>query len=118
MKLDIDKVPNSLQSAIDTIVDALDEDDRRYVAANDEYSVHMTIGMGLRNCWSLWDKETHLVQWFISEFKIAHADDISGLILTGVWCKVRSVTFDPYAIAKGFHEHWRRFGVDPITGNI
>jgi hypothetical protein len=116
MKLDLDKVPSTLDEAVDMVVVALEPEDMEFIKSHEAVDAHHTVGRGLRNAWSLWDKETVLVQWFKENYKIFHADDLSGVILSSVWAKVRGEKYDIQADITEFHEHWKRQGVDPETG--
>lgn len=107
MKSDQDKVPSSIEQAVDMIVDTLDDEDRETIKnMNSSSSVHHFVGRFLRNSWSLWKNDTPLKRDAVATYGIAHADDISGLILEWVWCRVRGVEFDPHAHAATYHKHW------------
>ena len=77
--------------------------------------MHHTVGRYIRNSWSLWERETALVQHYIARFGLAHADDLSGLMLEQALCEVRGQAFDIEAKVRHYLEHWREQGVDPIT---
>jgi hypothetical protein len=110
-----DKIPRDLDSAINLLVNDLKEEDREFIKNNESISLHHGLGRSIRNAWNLWDKETHLVQWFIKNLGICHADDISGIIFTGVWQKVLNQYFDPLKEVERYHRHWKACGYDPAT---
>lgn len=112
-----DIVPSNLNSAIEILYASIGEEDIEWMKTADASTaqLHHTLGRQIRNAWSLWDKETHLVRYFQSEFDIMHADDISGLILTGLIKTVRRESFDPYEEVKVYHKHWFSQGIDPKT---
>ena len=116
MSINPDKVPSNLNEAVELICGSLSEEDRAFIlAADDSSSVHFTVGMCLRNNWSLWEKDTPIHNWFRKELGICFADDISGTILASVWHKVRGLPFEAKDHVKFYHEHWRRHGIDPVT---
>jgi len=110
MILNQDKVPINLEDAIKTLKEGLEPADIETMKQK-TYSPsqgHFSIGMALRNEWSLWEKDTILVQWFKKEYGLDHADDISGLILD---CLYRDVLGEPRqdkALAKRFLDHWKK----------
>jgi len=114
MKIDPDSVPNSVATAVEALVVSLEKDDIEYIRSTKGTSGHFTIGMAIRNSWSLWEKETPIVQDAIKTYKIAHGDDISGLIFAWAWAKVRGEDFDPLAFVERYHEHWAKTGKTSI----
>lgn len=112
-----DLVPSNLNSAIDYLYACIGEEDLESIRTNKVKYIdfHDTLGRAIRNAWSLWDKETHLVRYFQLHFDIGHADDISGLILTGLIKTIRKEPFDPYEEVKRYHNHWFARGIDPKT---
>lgn len=109
--MNLDKVPSTLEDAIDMIIADLTEDDLDYLENNKSTTIHLSYGRYIRNIWSLWDSETVLVQHFLNRFDIGHADDISGIILECVWRKVNSVDLDVESQVKKYHEHWTKLGL-------
>jgi len=109
MKLNPDLVPTTLKEAIETIKEGLTQDDLIAIKnpTFDGARVHFTVGMMLRNEWSLWDKDSILVRWFKKNYDINYADDVSGLILD---CLVRDVQGIPRRdkeLAKQYIQHWK-----------
>ena len=115
MHINQDQVPGSLREAIDLLIEGLDDADRDFIHGNPTFGA-FGFGMAIRNSWGLWEPESHLVQWFKTNYKIAHADDISGIILKSFWAEVRGESFDAQAEADRYREHWITQGIDPLTG--
>ena len=103
MKINKDIVPSTVEKAVDLIVDALAEEDINYIKQHSSESIHLTIGQYIRNSWSLWYQDTPLKRDAVHTYKIAHADDISGLIFEWVWHKVLEKEFDPIKHCEIFH---------------
>ena len=120
MKLNEDFVPATANEAITEIVDyGLSPEDLDFIRSNDSVTVHMSAGMSLRNSWSLWEKDTPLQKDFQKRFKLfGHADDISGIILEGVWAIVKGEDLETVLKNKAdsMRQHWLKHRVDPLTG--
>lgn len=119
MNLNPDRVPATIDEAVTMLHDGLNEQDREAVLKHPPESVHFTLGMYLRNNWSLWDKDTPMHRDFRERFKLfGHGDDISGMILKSVWAKVHGL--DVAAVqateAETYRRHWLAHGVNPETG--
>lgn len=76
---------------------------------------HFTLGRSIRNNWGLWSHESLLRKDAISKYGIAHADDISGLIIAWMVAKVKGVDFDPFEECKKYHEHWAKLGMTSLA---
>ena len=105
-----DVVPSSLDHAVDIIVAGLSADDVEFFETESTTRAHHEGGRFLRNTWSLWDKESHLVQWFRTHLGISHADDISSVILVAVQARVIGIKFYPTPMLDRFREHWAKLG--------
>lgn len=109
MNLNPDKVPINLEDALKTIKDGLEEGE--IVAMKERKfnpsQLHFTVGMFLRNEWSLWEKDTILVRWFKENYGIEHADDISGLILDCVYRDTIGEPRQDKEIAQKCIQHWK-----------
>lgn len=109
MKIDPDSVPATVEAAVDAVVDALSDSERHLISmAMTPAVVHHTAGRFIRNSWSLWSPDSPIKRNAVERYKIAHADDISGLIFEWVWAKVRGTPFDPLEHVEGYHLHWLR----------
>jgi hypothetical protein len=111
-------IPESLDDAIDTLYSDLSAKDVKFIEENDHSTIHFFGGMQMRNNWHLWDKKSPINKDIQRRFKLAHGDDCSGLIFTGLWAKVRGedVTKELKKCAARYTKHWRKSGVDPMTG--
>jgi len=119
MKFNEDKVPATVDEAIEQLHTALTKEDKAQIGALDSSAVHMTLGMYLRNNWSLWDRSTRLSQDFQTRFKLyGHSDDLSGMILQGLWAAVReqNVAHVLEQAAESYRRHWLAHGLNPETG--
>lgn len=119
MQLNEDFVPSTIDEAIGAIVSGLQPDDIDYIKESKSGSVHFTTGMGLRNGWSLWEQDTPLQLDFKRRFRLfGHGDDMSGIILEGVWAKVRGENVNEVLekTAERFRKHWIKTGLNPETG--
>ena len=61
--------------------------EKEFVAA-----VHMGLGMAIRNEWGLW-KGSRLAEYF-REMGVRHPDDMSGIVMSAFWHKIKGVDFD------------------------
>jgi hypothetical protein len=114
MKLDQDKVPSTIRAAVKMLVDSLSDEDLEVVRATDTSEHHFPVGQGLRNGWSLWEADSPLKRDAVKTYRIAHADDISGLILAWAFALARSELFDPQDHCLVYHEHWQRHGMTSL----
>ena len=103
-------VPTTIEKAVQQIISSCSEKDLEFIRNNPSASVHFDYGMGLRNNWGLWKKDSPLKLDAIKTYNIAHADDISGLILEWVFEKIKTGSFDPIEHCKIYHEHWKKLG--------
>lgn len=110
MKLNPDMVPINLEEAIKTLTEGLTPEDIAEIKRPNfvPSQVHMTVGIMLRNEWSLWDKDSILMRWFKKNYGIDHADDLSGLIID---CLVQDIKDKPRRdkeLAKKYIDHWKK----------
>lgn len=83
-------------------------------------STHFFSGMHIRNSWKLWwskdwnEPKPPLNEWFNS-IGIVHADDMSGILLTCFYRKLKSIPYDIEKQVEKYHKHWKECGyVDGI----
>ena len=100
-------VPINLEEALKTLKEGLTTEDLTEIKDPifNAARVHFTVGMMLRNEWSLWDKDSILVRWFKENYGIDFTDDVSGLILD---CLVRDIQGLPRRdkeLAKRYIQH-------------
>ena len=115
MQIDMDSVPATVAVAVDQLFHSLEEDDIKFIESNPVEAVHHTVGMSVRNAWSLWEPDSPLKRDAVEKYGIAHADDISGLIFAWLYAKVRREDFAPAIHAQRYHRHWERQGTDALT---
>jgi hypothetical protein len=113
MKLNQDAVPTNLDEAVNFLIESLTQRDHQEIKEllktdSALSSTHHFLGTYLRNNWSLWE-DCPLVRWFIKEYKIVHADDISGIILEAFSHRYRGLNYDPVSTVKRFHKHWEQY---------
>lgn len=110
MNIDPDKVPATIEESVKTLVASLSEEDVKYIKTlENHYSCHFSAGMAIRNNWSLWSPDSPLKRDAVDKYKIAHADDISGLMFAWVWALVREEPFDPLKHVEVYHTHWKNY---------
>lgn len=117
MKLDLAIQPKNLDEAINQIIAALEPDDIDYIKTVESSELHFSLGMYLRNNLNLWKRDSDINIWFQKTYGLGHADDLSSIILDGVWsevCKKPRITTE---LVKEFKNHWRHQGVSAIDGS-
>lgn len=67
----------------------------------DPSAMHHDLGMTIRTDWSLWERDTPLKRDAVTNYGIAHPDDITGLILAWASAVIRAEPFTPL-------EHYKR----------
>ena len=118
MEIPQDTVPPTVMAAAECVVASLSEDDREYIKRGDSLSrAHMTVGRYLRNNWGLWE-DSPIRRDAITSYQIAHADDISGLILEWAVAMVRGELFKPHVACERFHTHWSHYGTTSIKAGL
>ena len=114
MKLDPDKVPDTMEEAVAALIAGFSEADRLAVSGlASPAAMHFELGMAMRNNWSFWE-DTPLRRDCIAKWKIAHGDDLSGLMLAWIYAQLREESFDPEVYCQRFHEHWKKYGTTAL----
>lgn len=113
-----EKIPVDLTEAVAILESWMTEADKEKIRNSDPACYHHGFGTNVRNKWHLWERNTPLVQWFISTYGIAHADDISGIMMNSLWAKVRNEYYDPRIDVQRYKEHWARMGYDPLKEEV
>lgn len=111
------RIPETLEDAIDLVEAELPETTRLQIRSGEiktHVSMHSGLGMSIRNDLCLWEETAPLVQHFRTRFGLGHADDISGIILAGVFAKIRGRVFDPMPQVRSFTAHWKHEGLDAL----
>lgn len=111
-----DVVPSTIEAAVQAIVAGTDEAEKEYIRkiASSASAAHHGLGRALRNGWSLWQDDSPLKRDAVKTYGIAHADDISGLILSWAVAIIRGDEFDPQAECQRYHEHWKKYGTTAL----
>lgn len=108
---------STIKAAVSSIIESLQDEDLDEII-NPNYSpanIHHTVGRHIRNEWLLWQNDSPLKRDAVNTYGIAHADDISDLILEWVFANVRGMPFDPIAHCDCYHEHWKTYGTNSLA---
>lgn len=108
MDVQTKEIPKTIDEAVELVIKELKPEDRGFILNNPPSLIHHTAGRNMRNNWGLWDnpEQSPLKKDAVEKYKLAHADDISGLIYEMVWAKIRGKTFDADAYCKELEDHW------------
>ncbi len=115
-------VPGSLEEAVDFLIsknnEATLEKIRNMTEREFMSTVHHGMGTAIRNDWGLWwhgikhledvPKEMPTLIAEMYSYGIVHGDDISGIILTSTYRKIKGVDRDLPGQIKVYHDHWKR----------
>jgi len=112
--IDPDSVPSTIKSAVESIEARLTEADRASILTSKASKYHFGIGMYIRNEWSLWSPDSPLKRDAVNTYRIAHPDDISGLILEWLFSKVKGEDFDPIKHCEVYHNHWLKYEISSL----
>lgn len=74
---------------------------------------HFGAGMGIRNSWGLWG-DSPLAKYF-KDLGIHHPDDMSGIIMNTLWCRIHNQPFRLDARVKYYQAYWRANAQPPET---
>lgn len=112
-------IPLTLEAAIDSVVDQLDPESLKIVKdpTSKPGQTHFFGGMAIRNMW-LHPVGSPLLQHFKTRFGLGCADDASGMILSGVWAKVRGQVYDADKDAEHYHAFWKRQGRSSLDQHL
>lgn len=111
--------PRTIDEAIVRIVKSLTPSEVQYIKSNDQHGMHFTVGMTMRNNWGFWKEDSPIKRDFKKRFNLfGHGDDLSGVILDGVWASVCGQDVNKILLetAEEFRKHWKKSGINPITG--
>ena len=115
MEIDPDKVPRTMEEAVAMVISGLSEADKTAIKDRRAQPEMLYFGtdMALRNDWSFWE-DTPLRRDCIAKWKIAMADDLSGLLFAWVFAEVRGEPFDPEQHCQIYHEHWKQYNTTSL----
>jgi hypothetical protein len=111
------KIPETMEDAIDVMLIELAETARMQIKNGDFSSpaaLHHGYGTALRNDFGLWDAKSPLTQHFRTRFGLGHADDISDLLIEGMFAKIKGDVFDPEPLVERKKAQWAALKVDAM----
>lgn len=116
MAIPIQPIPETYDEAVERIVTNLSHEDKLLFLDDLSFAMmHHGLGQSLRNEWGLWNG-SKLKTYFMENFGLGHADDMSGLILDRVRAEVGGKSFDVVAKVNYYQNYWRNnYGIDPLT---
>lgn len=116
-------VPNTMDEAVDALIGFYSEHLVEIEAMTEDQfisSSHHAAGQFIRNSWYLWWSENHdCIKWpkskpgIVAEFnelKIVHADDMSGILMTLLYRKIKHEDPKLEEQIKKYHDHWKKAG--------
>jgi len=106
--------PSSLEEAVNFLVANIAEEDREYILENGDAFLHHGFGTNLRNSWGLWHN-SKLAQYFKDTYGLGHADDMSGLIISGLVAQIQGQIHKVDEQVERYKKHWHKMKVDPLT---
>lgn len=106
-------IPSNLEEAVNHVIQNMDKDSIEAIKKSTSmHEFHFTTGMAMRNDWGLWSGSS-LRSWFVDR-GIDHADDMSGIIMKAIWCRVQDEDFNlDQEIAK-YQEYWSKVKNDDV----
>lgn len=111
--------PVTIDGAIDRVWSTLTPEEINFIKTEGLGRTHRTVGMAMRNEWGMWEKNSPLITDMRGRFCLfGHADDCSGLIMEGVTALVegRDMQKAVNTMALQYFQHWRKQGINPVTG--
>lgn len=99
--------PKNLDEAVQSLRNQLPGDVLKMIQDMPEdqtYQLHETVGRWIRNEWGLWNNGP-LVKWF-HEAGLGHADDMSGVILTSLWCDMHGAARNLARQIACYRQYW------------
>ena len=111
MKIKVDNIPKTLDETFDFLekekfnglIEWLDDDIKSALS-----TAHHGIGQWIRNNFQLWVEDSELKQWFIDNYFLDHADDISSLILINYHERKNDRIPNLSKHADRYHKHWSK----------
>jgi hypothetical protein len=88
-----DEMPSTVDDAVSCLADTLPAeslDQLKALAEQDLINTHFGLGMHVRNHFSLWDRESRIMQDARQRFNISHEDDVSAEIIRLLWERLRA----------------------------
>lgn len=100
--------PKTIDEAVALIVAALDAQERAIVKSSETVEWHHSVGRKMRNEWHLWS-DGPLVENARELYGVDHADDVSGLILHGLFATIKGERVDYQRVAARYIAHWAKY---------
>lgn len=108
-----------IESLINTLVDNLKIKEIDLIKSisnsNEMIQFHHSYGRWLRNTFHLWDENSNYHKVFV-EFGINHPDDMSYIILIGMWYKINKGSFNLNDLKEEFNKSFK-FKYEKINEN-
>lgn len=104
----MDKVPLTVSEALQMFLKALTDEEKKTLSEVKEDQVaifHHSWGQDLRNEWSMWEKDTPIVNSFRT-IGITHADDMSGILLLSAHRQLNKKPLKLNDQVKKYQEYW------------
>lgn len=109
-----EKIPSSLEEAVDLICSKLDKEEIEFIKGEEPTAAHFFFGMSMRNAWGLWH-DSVLAKYFKQVWGLGHADDMSGMILSALFAKIKGEKFLAKEESQRYKDYWKNMNIDPLT---
>jgi len=100
-----------LDTAIEYTIGMLGSDVEKELSniSEDDFTAqaHRGLGTFIRNSLNLWSSESVLVIWFKKTYQIAHADDMSGIILRTLYRRIKNKPLHINKQVKKYLDYWK-----------
>jgi hypothetical protein len=96
MPISLDLVPSTVRQAAELLATSLSDNEREYFRITPVETLVGNFAVALRQGWSLCEMNTPLQRDAIKHYSIAHADDVSHLIVR--WARALVVGEDFYPV--------------------
>lgn len=106
------RTPNTIEEAAEMLDEWVGPNEISYIRGPSRPirqlvgETHSGFARDVRNGWKLWDRNQPLVKHCRERFKVTHADDISGLVMSAFFGRVRGEKVDLETIAEDYRENW------------
>jgi len=112
MIINEDIVPSTLNEAVELIIAALASEDYPTITgtSRDQFLIgsHLILSPIISQLWSLDDKDSRLVKWFVENHGIGNSDDIVVVTMSAVWHKVNKKRFMMKALLEKQKKFWEK----------
>ncbi len=102
----MNNIPTNLEEALVELENITNEKEKEMLLSDQGAALHMGLGRYIRNTWGLWDEESQLNKWFVSN-GIHHADDMSAVIFRAYRRKKLGYPHIIEAEAKHYQLYWQ-----------